>query len=391
MMNTNELIENRSKKWSAAKAFYESHINENGCLNDEDVAVYKRMEDEVQSLGKQISIYQTQNNLEDSLKKPTSTPITERPHRTDGKIYRSDKSYNTYFWDMLRGVAVENALQLADDTEGGYLVPDSFERTLISALEDENIVRALAHKLNTNMGQRRIPFITAHGTASWISEGSPTLGSDEVFGQIWFDAYKMGAMIKVSDELLDESGIDIENYLAGEFARRFGRTEEEAFINGNGINKPTGLLHDTEGAQLGVTTAESTITADEIIDLVYSLRLAYRKNAVFLVNESTMKHLIKIKTGTGEYLWGQVLRNGIGSMLGYPVYTTPTMPEIAPGNKAVLFGDLSYYWIADRKDRTFKRLNELFASTGQVGFIANQRLDAKLIMPEACKVLQIIA
>lgn len=391
MYNSNEMTEKRNKLWTSAKAFYDSHINKDGQLNDADYEMYNKMANEVDSLTKQIAIYDRVNAFEEEMSKPLTQPLTSRPYRQDGKLHSSDKNYRTYFWDMIRGLPVENALQLGDDTEGGYLIPDSFENTLVSALEDENVIRKLAHNITTTRGHHKFPVVTGHGSGNWISENSPSVESDDTFGQIWFDAWKVSTMIKVSGELLDESGIDIEKYLAIEFGRRIGRAEEEAFISGNGIHKPTGLLHPTQGAQLGVTTQGSTITADEIIDLTYSLKPSYRKNAVFLVNDKTMNLIIKLKNGVGEYLTGQGLSSNLNNLFGYPIYTSQYMPEVAPGNKALLFGDLSKYWIADRRDRTFKRLNELFAVTGQVGFLASQRLDAKLVLPDACKVLQIKA
>jgi HK97 family phage major capsid protein len=146
----------------------------------------------------------------------------------------------------------------------------------------------------------------------------------------------------------------------------------------------------TGGAQLGVTAGSATaITADEIIDLVYSLKAPYRKNAVFLMNDATVKAIRKLKDGQGQYLWQPSLTAGTpDTLLNRPVYTSAYAPIIEAGAKTIAFGDFGYYWIADRQGRSFKRLNELFATTGQVGFLASQRVDGKLILPEAIKVLQ---
>ena len=138
-----------------------------------------------------------------------------------------------------------------------------------------------------------------------------------------------------------------------------------------------------------MTTASATaITMDEVIDLFYSLRSPYRKRAVFLVNDSTVKAIRKLKNGNGDYLWQPSVTVGSPDMLlGRPVYTSAYMPAIAAGAKSILFGDMGYYWVADREGRSFKRLNELYAATGQVGFLASERVDGKLILPEAVKVL----
>ena len=115
----------------------------------------------------------------------------------------------------------------------------------------------------------------------------------------------------------------------------------------------------------------------------------YRKKAVWVVNDSTIKAIRKLKDNNGQYLWQPgLIANAPDTILGRPVKTSAFMPSIAAGAKSIIFGDFNYYWIADRQGRTFKRLNELFATTGQVGFLASQRVDGRLILPEALKVLK---
>jgi HK97 family phage major capsid protein len=285
---------------------------------------------------------------------------------------------------------VLNSLSVGTDSEGGYLVPDEFERTLIQTLEEENVFRKLAKIIQTSSGDRKIPVVVTKGTAAWLDEGEEFDESDSVFGQTSIGAYKLGTMIKVSDELLNDSVFNLESYISTEFARRIGAKEEEAFLVGDADGKPTGIFNATGGAQLGITAGSATaITADEIIDLVYSLKAPYRKNAVFLMNDATVKAIRKLKDGQGQYLWQPSLTAGTpDTLLNRPVYTSAYAPIIEAGAKTIAFGDFGYYWIADRQGRSFKRLNELFATTGQVGFLASQRVDGKLILPEAVKILQ---
>ncbi len=196
-------------------------------------------------------------------------------------------------------------------------------------------------------------------------------------------------MIKVSEELLNDSVFDLESYIAREFARRIGTKEEEAFFTGDGTGKPLGILAASGGAETGVTAASATaVTADELMDLFYSLKSPYRKNAVWILNDSTIKAIRKLKDNNGQYLWQPSLVAGTpDTILGRPVKTSAYMPAIAAGAKTIAFGDFSYYWIADRQGRSFKRLNELYAANGQVGFLGSQRVDGKMILPEAVKVL----
>ena len=390
-----ELREKRAKAWEAAKAFLDSHRTDKGVLSAEDDAAYSRMEQEITDLGKEISRMERLEALDAQMKKPVNQPLTGKPMsgRTIERIGRASDEYRTSFWDMMRSKAplpsVVNALQEGTDSEGGYLVPDEYERTLVEALEEENMFRQLAKVIRTSSGDRKIPVVATKGTASWIDEEGAYTESDDSFGQVSIGAYKVGTMIKVSEELLNDSVFDLESYIAKEFARRIGAKEEEAFFTGDGSGKPLGILAATGGAETGVTAASSTaVTADELMDLFYSLKSPYRKKAVWVLNDSTIKAVRKLKDSTGQYLWQPSLVAGTpDTLLGRPIKTSAYMPVIAAGAKTIAFGDFSYYWIADRQGRSFKRLNELYAANGQVGFLGFQRVDGKLVLSEAVKVL----
>lgn len=391
-----ELREKRAKLWESAKAFLDARRDDKGLVSAEDTATYERMEQDVVDLGKEIDRLEKQAVLDLELSKPTSTPLSNKPNNGMGetKEGRASDEYKKAFWNVMRTKNpksdVFNSLSIGDDTEGGYLVPDEFERTLIQTLEEENIFRKLAKVIQTSSGDKKIPVVVTKGTASWLDEGEEYEESDSVFGQTSIGAYKLGTMIKVSDELLNDSIFNIESYISTEFARRIGAKEEEAFLVGDGIGKPTGIFNATGGAELGITAGSATaITADEIIDLVYSLKAPYRKNASFIMNDATIKAIRKLKDGQGQYLWQPSLTAGTpDTLLNRPVYTSAYAPILEAGAKTIAFGDFGYYWIADRQGRSFKRLNELFATSGQVGFLGSQRVDGKLILPEAIKVLQ---
>ena len=391
-----ELREKRSKAWEAAKAFLDSHRTEKGILTAEDDAAYTKMEQEIEDLGREIARMERREALDAELNKPVNTPITGKPMPAAGdeKKGRASDEYKRNFWNAMRMTGdphiIRNALQEGTDSEGGYLVPDEFERTLVKALEEENIFRKLAKIIQTSSGDRKIPVVTTHGSAAWLDEEEQLTESNEVFGQTSLSAHKLGTFIKVSDELLNDSVFDLESYISTEFARRIGSKEEEAFFTGDGSGKPTGIFAASGGADVGVTSAAAAaLTADELIDLFYSLRSPYRKKAVWVMNDSTVKAIRKLKDGNGQYLWQPALTAGTpDTILNRPVYTSSYVPAIAAGAKTIAFGDFGYYWIADRQGRSFKRLNELFATTGQVGFMATQRVDGKLILSEAVKVLQ---
>ena len=397
----NKILEMRAKRaklWDAAKAFLDSHRAEDGTMSAEDNATYQRMEDDVINLGTEIERLERQATIDAELNRATAQPITDRPEAVaspkTGKQGRASDEYREAFWQAMRTRNITrevfNTLQIGTDAKGGYLVPDEYQRTLIEALEDQNIIRRLAHVITTSSGDTQIPVVASKGSASWIQEEAQYVESDNTFGLVTLGAFKLATMIKVSEELLNDSVFDIPGYIAREFSRRVGTAEEEAFLTGNGTGKPLGLLAATGGAETGVTAASATaITMDEVLDLYYSLRAPYRRNAVFVMNDATVKALRKLKnTATGDYIWQPSVKEGEPDrLLGRPIYTSTFMPEAASDAKPIMFGDLSYYWIADRTTRTFKRLDELYAATGQVGFLGSERVDGKLVLPEAVKVM----
>ena len=394
-----ELREKRAKAWEAAKAFLDTKRGGDGLLSAEDTATYDKMEADVVALGKEIDRLERQAAIDLELSKPTSSPITNKPGTAmsgEEKTGRATDEYRQAFWDAMRKknfYDVRNALQVGTDTEGGYLVPDEFERTLVEGLEEENFFRSLATIIQTNSGDRKIPVVSSKGEAAWIDEEGAFPEDDDAFGQVTISAYKLATMMKVSDELLNDSAFNLETYIAREFARRIGAKEEEAFFVGDGTGKPTGIFNATGGASAGVTVSSQTaITFDDVMDLYHSLKSPYRRRAVWLLNDATVKALRKLKDNNGNYIWQPSVQIGVPDMiLNRPLYTSAYVPTIAAGAKVMAFGDLSYYWIADRQGRSFKRLNELYAANGQVDFLASERVDGKLILPEAVKTLSMAA
>lgn len=304
-----ELREKRAKAWEAAKAFLDAKRTQEGFVSAEDAATYDKMENDVVNLGKEIERLERQAAIDAELSKATSTPITNKPDAKTGgdtKTGRATDEYRKAFWNGMRNKVlsyeVQNALTIGTDSEGGYLVPDEYEKKLVEALE------------------------------------------------------------------------------------------EEAFFIGDGKGKPTGIFNATGGAETGVTSTGTSITFDDVMDLYYSLRAPYRNKAVWLLNDSTVKAIRKLKDGNGNYIWQPSVREGEpDKILNRPYRTSIYVPELAVGNRVMAFGDYSYYWIADRQGRSFKRLNELYATTGQVGFLASERVDGKLILSEAVKTLDIKA
>jgi HK97 family phage major capsid protein len=382
-MTITEMRNKRKKLIETMDGFLDTHKTKNGILSAEDDATYKAMENEV-------------SEITNELEKPVSKPIIEKPmngrlDNDEAKTGRASDSYKKAMLSALRSNFrnVSNVLQEGIDADGGYLVPDEYDTRLIDGLKEENIIRKLGHTITTS-GERKINIAATKPAAAWIDEGETLTFSDATFSQINLDAHKLHVAVKVTEELLYDNAFRLENYIIEEFYKALANAEEDAFINGDGTGKPLGILAASGGAEVGVTTASATaITADEVINLVYSLKRPYRKNAVFILNDQTIAALRKLKDGNGTYMWQPALVAGEpDKVLGYPVYTSAYMPTVESGAKTIIFGDLSYYNIGDRGSRSFAELRELFAGNGMVGFVAKERVDGKLVLPEAIKVLQ---
>ena len=270
---------------------------------------------------------------------------------------------------------------------GLNLVPTSFQKELIVALRDFGVMRQLATVVTTDSGEAlQWPGFSSHGSAGWVAENGSYTASDEVASQSTLNAYKAGTLMKVSEELLTDSAFDLDAYARQEFGQRIGVLENTGYVAGDGSGKPTGIATQ---ASAGVTAAGTTaITADETIDLFHSLSPPYRRNASFVLNDSTIKLVRKLKDSTNQYIWQPGLQAGVpDSLLGKPVYADPDMAAATTGQVSVLFGDFSYYKIRDVNGIAFQRLNELYAESGQVGFKAYHRTDGKLLLTTAVKKL----
>jgi HK97 family phage major capsid protein len=389
-----ELREKRAKAWDAAKAFLDSKRSGDGLLSAEDTAVYDKMEADVMALGKEIERLERQSAIDAELSKATSAPITNNPEKTGGapKSIRAAAEYRADFLNILRGKApVNNVLSTSPDTDGGYLVPAEFENRIVAGLEEANVVRSIA-KVITTSAERKIPVAATHSTAQWTAENAAYTESNPTFAQKTIDAFKLTDLVKISVELLQDSMFDLESYIALEFARAFGVAEEEAFCVGTGTGQPTGIFAEN-GGTVGVTAGSATaITVDNLVDLIYALKSPYRRNAVFLMKDVTVSALRKLKDVNGAYLWQPSIQAGQPDrLLGYPIYTSPYAPAAEAGSLPIAFGDFSNYWIADRMGRTVQRLNELYAGNGQVGFIAAERVDGKVILAEGIQLLKMAA
>ena len=392
-MTINELRTKRATLWNTMEGFLDTHRNEKGILSVDDDATYANMEKDLDDLTNEIRRMERREAYEAELAKPVNKPITEKPEQhMPEKPGRASAAYKEDFGRHLRGkTPLHNVLSESVDADGGYLVPEEFERQIITGLDEVNMIRSLA-KVITTHHERKIPIAAGHSVATWTPENAAFTESNPTFGQKQIDAFKLTDLIRVSVELLQDSEFDLESYIAAEIARAFGIAEEQAFCVGTGTNQPTGIF-TADGGTVGVTAAAANaVTVDEVISLVYALKSPYRKNAKFLMNDSTVSILRKLKDLNGAYMWQPSVQAGQpDKLLGYDLYTSPYAPTVEAGALAIAFGDFRNYWIGDRAGRTVQRLNELYATNGQIGYVATERVDGKVILPEGIQILQMKA
>ena len=286
-----ELRNKRNTLWEQTKAFLEEHRDANGLVEASAVEQYDKMAADVKALGDEIKRLEDQMEMDAKLSAATSAPVHADPKASQRKGSMrptATAEYNDAFWNMMRGnnsLEVRDALSVGVGENGGFTVPDEFERQLVQGLEENNIFRTLAKTIRTNSGTRTIPIATDAGSASWIEEGAAIQESDMSFAQETLSAYKLGCMIKVSNELLNDSAFDIAAHIAHRFGVRFGNAEEDAFINGTGPSanpqvtpsQPTGILTSLTPAAGNVTANAQTVGFDNIYKLYYSLKSPYRQ------------------------------------------------------------------------------------------------------------------
>ena len=396
-MNLQELYAKRASAWEAAKNFLDTHRTERGTLTAEDAEVYDRMEADINDLTKEIERSKRLSDIEKELEKPVSRPITARPEQKKDAPAKKGRFSHQYALDFLTAMRtnfrqVSDELSEGTDANGGYLVPDEWDSRLIDVLEEENIFRALGTVITTS-GEHKINIAGTKPAAAWIEEGEALTFGDATFDQIVLDAHKLHVAIKITEELLYDNAFGLENYIITQFGKAIGNAEEDAFLNGDGKGKPLGLFDSTGGGTRSVTiTAANKLATDDVLTLIYSLKRPYRKNASFILNDQTLAEIRKLKDANQAYIWQPSYTAGEPDKLcGYDIHTSAYAPVLEAGKPAIAFGDFSYYNIGDRGTRSFQELRELFAGNGMIGYVAKERVDGKLVLPDAVQILDVKA
>ena len=278
-MSINELRTKRASLWEETKKFLAEHTDKDGKMAAADAEAYEKMEADIAEMGKTIDRLEKQAEMDKKLAMPTSKPLVGAPGKPEKKGTASDEYRKAMFTAIRTKFRdVSNVLQEGIDEAGGYLVPDEYDRRLIDVLDEENVLRGLATTIRTS-GERKINIAATKPAALWVEEGGALTFGDATFDQKLLDAHKLHVAIKITEELLADNAFQLEDYIIAQFGKAIANAEEDAFLNGDGEGKPTGLFAD---AQVGVTIGTVEIEADDVI-ASYSNELASRGYKVRIV------------------------------------------------------------------------------------------------------------
>lgn len=286
---------------------------------------------------------------------------------------------------VLQGASTETRAQAAGTgSAGGYTVPQGFYDVLTDAMKWYGGIRqSKATNLRTATGNA-LPMPTDNDTTNMgelVAENSAVSAADISFGQKILNAYKFSSKtVLISLELLQDSAFDIEAFIAKKLGQRLGRVQNNYFTVGTGSSQPQGIVTGASSGKVGANGQTTSIIFDDLVDLEHSVDPAYRQGAQYMLHDSTLKAIKKLKDSYGRYIWlPGTTQNAPDSILGYEYVINNDMAVMAANAKSVLFGDLSNFYVRDVMDVTLFRISEKYIENGQVGFLAFARADSGVL------------
>lgn len=402
MANTaKDLLRERAGIWNQAKELLDKAEEENRDLHADEEESYSRMMGEMDALKKRADRLEMAQSMEEELRSPVQqNPAlrsfgedfvrTENPYETEA--YRSAwaeyiTTGNSEAVDSLRAVDPFTGFQIGVDNKGGMFVPTTIEAGLLNFIEEHNVMRQLATVRNST-DNRQINLTDQHVEVFWMEEGEQFKETEATFGSDFLNAYKLGALTKFTHESLqDMVGINAEAYIKEDFGEAIARLEEQAFIAGDGVKKPTGF---TTVCDTGITAASATaFTADELMALQHCHKQNRRRKSVWLMSDEAALAIRRLKVDGGYYHWQPSLVAGQPDMLlGHKMYIGDGIDGVGTGKTPIWFGDFKQYRIQDRRGVFMQRLPELFATEGKIGLMVYRRVDGKMVDKSAIKGLK---
>ena len=295
-------------------------------------------------------------------------------------------------------VAIQAALQTGNDPDGGYLVPTTTSSRVIKKVYETSALRQLATVEAVAAKELVIPRDEGEFGYGWIGETTaPSETTTSQFGESKITAHEMYAEPRVTQTMLEDAGFDVEGWVGRKVGEKFGRIEATSFFTGTGVNQPRGLLTYADGTTNGtieqiVSGAAAAVTADGLYDLVFSLKDFYTGNASFMMKRTTVRDVLKLKDGNGQYMWqmGDIKAGQPATLLAYNVVRAEDMPTIEASALAIAFGDFAAaYTIVDRLGITMLRDN--LTAKPYVKFYHRRRVGGDVVNFEAVKLQKISA
>ncbi len=292
--------------------------------------------------------------------------------------------YRKHFWEnKMRGQTAPYEV-ISKGSVGGemFVLPYDSNKKYMDVLQEECLFRRIATSIKTADSDLDVWVSDSEDPAEWAPSNSMQTIKDSVddFHRFRVKCHKLAIISRMDLDFMQDIHFDMEAYLTRNFAKRFGKAEEEAFVNGTGNEMPTGILHDTEGAEVGVTS--KALNFDDVVSLYFSAKPEYRTKGVWVMNDEIAQALRTLKDNDGNYIWN----HSNDTIMGRPVYICNAMPS---AGKIIAFGDFSYYWIMNRMPVSVRTLTERYALNHQIGYLAYEYMDARLIRSEAIKLLQL--
>lgn len=374
-MNLQEMILARAEKFKELKALNDA----NPKMDEPTELKYNALNDEIKALTRNIDLVAMESGLKaqvDDVVSDGINPLATMDYRNGFDKYIAGQDMMEFKAAMTEGVV----------GDGGYTVPVTYQNTVLEKLNTLSRTRSISNVIGTT-STMNVPVEGDAPTFTWIDEAGVYGETKSTFGNKQINAYKLGGIIKVSDELLNDTAISFEAYMANQIAIGIDKAEAPAFCTGDGNKKPTGYATGLSATVDTTTAATAAITGAEVAKIYYSLPEAYRARATWRMNTKTLQKIRELNDGNGVYFYKEEIKSSM-TIEGKPVVIDENLPDMATGAKFLVFGDFNYYQIADRGGMEIRRMNEAYAGNGLVGFRVTVRVDAKRMLDEAFVVAQ---
>ena len=302
------------------------------------------------------------------------------------------KGMENQLFQLERKSVLDSSISGETTAYGGYLLSPSMQKIITGELTNNCFMRQISSVQTISSSALEIIDDTSFAT-NWIAENGTVEDSDvSVLNKKTIKVHELVAQPKVTQKLLDDASINIEEWLAYRLAEQLTQKEEEAFLKGTGDenNQPTGITNYTSDIELIESTSATAggITAKDIVQLYYSLKEQYVNRASFVMPRSAVSAIRMLKDETsGAYLWQPALLGGKeDTLMGCPVYQSAYMPELGANSLSIIFGDFKFYQIVDRKDISI--LRDPYTAKPYIRFYTTKRVGGDIIRTEAFKMLQ---